>query len=216
MSIRVFIAEANFLTRSGLATILARYPDFTVVGLSSQTDLLLGEMEKNPPDVLLLDLDILADGSATLIQQIIRNFVGIKVLLFVSSSQNPLIMMAFHAGAMGCILKDTVEAELISAIRSIAAGKAPISPEVSSELLAFLTKRDRSPEYSRNKNIPLTHREYSVLKLVSEGLPNKMIGERLAISERTVEAHVRNILKKLNASSRTQAAIYATQNGWWS
>jgi DNA-binding NarL/FixJ family response regulator len=216
MCIRVFIAESNFLTRSGLATILSRYDDISVVGLSSGKEDLINEMEKNPPDVLLLDPEILSDGSTTLIQQMIRCIRGLKIMLFVSSARNPLIMIAFHAGALGCIMKDTAEADLVSAIRSISEGKAPISPEVSSELLAFLTKQDSFHKYSRNKNIPLTHREYSVLQLVSEGLPNKMIGERLAISERTVEAHVRNILKKLNASSRTQAAIFATQNGWWS
>jgi DNA-binding NarL/FixJ family response regulator len=215
MAIKVYIAESHFLTRSGLNSIIAHQANLEVVGQTGCPADMLQDLEQTQTDILLLDIDLLADGSSALIQQVLKKKSDIRVLLFVSSPLDSRIIISFHAGALGCILKDTTEPDLIKAIHLIYEGKAPISPEVTRELLYFITKKNTTYEYSQNKNIPLSHREYTVLRLVSEGLPNKMIGDRLEISERTVEAHVRNILKKLNASSRTQAAIFATQNGWW-
>lgn len=216
MAIRIFVAESHFLSRSGLVSILSRYDSIEIVGLATTREELMTEIILNPPEILLLDSDLVCDGTGQIIRSIHQAITGIKILLLVTSAKNPVIMVAFHAGVLGCILRDSSEAELISSVKYLYDGKAPISPEVTTELLSHLTRREPLPEYSNNKNIPLTHREFAVLQLVTEGLPNKMIADRLEISERTVEAHVRNILKKMNATSRTQAAIFATQNGWWS
>jgi DNA-binding NarL/FixJ family response regulator len=131
-----------------------------------------------------------------------------------NEANDPQIISLLHAGAQGCVQKDAGEETLLQAIRDVAADKAPISSNVASELLKYLRNQKDPGSAENTDEVMLSHRELMVLRLMAEGLPNKVIGAQLDISERTVEAHVRNILKKLNASNRTQAAFLASKYGW--
>jgi DNA-binding NarL/FixJ family response regulator len=133
-------------------------------------------------------------------------------LLLTDDTNDPSILELLKAGAQGCIQKSLGEKNMIESIRDISMGNSPISPNIAFQVLNYL-RNGKERVIPHNSFTTLSQRELAVLGLLAEGLPNKMIGNQLNISERTVEAHVRNILKKLNATSRTHAAFLANKSG---
>lgn len=211
--IKILIADSYYLSRTRLSTILSKHHEFEIVGQTMESNRLVSDVRYYQPNVVVMDIHIQpTSGVNTLIEMGFFNHC--RFLLLASLASDPLILNLLKAGGAGCILKDTNEDDLISAIKEVVDGGSPISPQIACHLLTYLrTIKPDSPEFESGSS-SLSHRESMVLRLLSEGLPNKMIGSQLDISERTVEAHVRNILRKLNATSRTHAAFLATKNGW--
>ena len=211
--IKILIADSFYLSRSGLTAILSNQPDFEVVCQTFDSNRLQMDILGSKPDLVVLDIRLQPDCPTGVVQDLTENGKS-KFLVLANEANDPQIISLLHAGAQGCVQKDAGEETLLQAIRDVAADKSPISSNVACELLKYL-RNQKDPGNAENADeVMLSHRELMVLRLMAEGLPNKVIGAQLDISERTVEAHVRNILKKLNASNRTQAAFLASKYGW--
>ena len=130
----------------------------------------------------------------------------VRVVALTSFSEGPQVLGALDAGAIGYVLKDAGADELRGAVRAAARGESPLSPKAASALVAA---RDKP----RGAAAELSDREREVLSLVASGLPNKLIARRLGISEKTVKAHLTSVFQQIGVTDRTQAALWAGQNG---
>jgi two-component system, NarL family, response regulator DevR len=211
--IKILIADENYIARSGLFTILTNQPDFEVVGVTTDYAKICRDVRVNHPDVIIFDIHSQFANSVDVIRDCCQ-IKESKLLLLVDDVDDPCLIHYLRAGAQGCIQKSMGEKYLLQSIREIADDYSPISPNIAFKLLQYLRNIKEENISLNNSDSTLSQRELVVLKLLSEGLPNKMIGSQLGISERTVEAHVRNILKKINATSRTHAAFIAAKKGW--
>jgi DNA-binding NarL/FixJ family response regulator len=158
------------------------------------------------PDVVLMDLLMPVMDGIQATAAVRRQAPGVEVLALTSVLEDRSVTEAVRAGAIGYLLKDTEAHELRWAIKAAAAGQVQLSPQAAERLLREM----RTPEKSIE---PLTERETDVLRLLAQGKSNKEISQALNIGDQTVKSHVSHILDKLGVPSRTQAALYAIQNG---
>ena len=203
-SIRVLLADDHSITRNGLKTILSLYDDMVLVGEASNGMDAIKICKKTNPDIILMDLDMpIMDGvSATGI--IRKECPGVKVIALTSFTDKKLVNNAIKAGASSYIVKNISPDELIKAIRSTFLGKIILSPQA----VKAIVEEIKDPSV---KKISLTIQELNVLELLVKGCSNKVIAQKLFISNHTVKFHVTSILSKLGAGTRTEAAYIATQ-----
>lgn len=205
MLIRVLIVDDHSVVREGLRMFLARDSELEVVGEAADGAEALQLARLLRPDVVVMDLLMpTLDGIAS-IKAIRNELPGIKILAFTGVLEGVSVIEALRAGAVGYLLKDTQAAELRAAIREAAAGQMHLSPQASPYLLDAV----RLPE----RQDALTLREMDVLRLLVQGHSNKEIARTLHLVEETVKFHVRHILSKLGAQSRTQAVLVAIRLG---
>ena len=204
--IRVLLADDHWVVREGLRMYLGRDPAFEIVGEAedgAQAVQLAVDLE---PDVVLMDLLMPVLDGVSAIQAIRRQSTGVEIVALTSVLDDAQVVGAVRAGAIGYLVKDARGLELKEAIRAAAAGRVHLSPQAAARLLSEV----RTPEMP---STALTQRETEVLRLVSLGLANKEIAQRLAIGEGTVKTHVSSLLGKLGLQSRTQAALHAVRIG---
>lgn len=203
-TIRVLIADDHPVVRQGLRTYLELQPDIEVAGEAGGGIEAAAQAERLAPDVVLLDMVMpLGDGLEALRR--IRAGAGApRVVVLTSFPADERVVEAMRAGAAGYLLKDAQPSELLAAIRTAHAGGAPLHPDAAARLVGELRRpQAQAPD--------LTSRERDVLTLVARGLANKAIAQRLSLSEKTVKAHVSAILRKLDVTDRTQAALRAVR-----
>jgi DNA-binding NarL/FixJ family response regulator len=203
-AIRVLIADDHPVVRQGLRTYLELQPDIEVAGEAAGGIEAAAQAERLAPDVVLLEM-VMPDGDGLeALRRIRARAAGPRVVMLTSFPPDGRVVEAMRAGASGYLLKDAEPAELLAAIRSAHAGGAPLHPDAAARLVGEL-RRPQTP-------LPeLTAREREVLALVARGLANKAIAQRLSLSEKTVKAHVSAILRKLDVTDRTQAALRAVR-----
>ncbi len=202
--IRVFLLDDHEMIRRGISELLDAEPGITVVGQAGTAAEALRRIPATQPDVAILDAR-LPDGSGIDVCRDIRSSSPqIRCLILTSYDDNDAVFAAVMAGAAGYLLKEIRGNSLVDAIRQVAAGNSLMDPAVTERLLARL--RDGEPQDERLAS--LTDREREVLTLISEGLTNREIGERLFLSEKTVKNYVSGLLAKLGMQRRTQAAVY--------
>ncbi len=199
--IRVLIADDHPVVREGLAAMLNRRPDMTVVGEAENGRVAHTLYQQTQPDVTLMDLQMPEMGGVDAIHAIRQEFPQARIIVLTTLDGDEDIFRGLQAGAMAYLLKDTPRAELLDTIRIVHAGRKRIPPKIA----AKLADRMISPA--------LTERELDVLRLIVEGKSNRKIGLALSITEGTVKAHVNNLLGKLNVSDRTQAVTEALRRG---
>ena len=153
------------------------------------------------PDITLMDLRMPDLDGIDAMTEILREYPDARIIVLTTYSGDALIVRALKAGAQGYLLKGLLRKELLETIRSVHSGRKRIAPEVASEVA------DHAADSL------LTLREIDVLQLIAEGNANKLVADRLAITEDTVKAHVRNILSKLGANDRTHAVTIALKRG---
>ena len=208
--IRVLVVDDHRLVRKGLISLLSSRPEIEITGEAENGQLALALSAELRPDVILLDLSMpVMDGLAT-IPALKKQESTAGILVLTSFSEDERVFAAVRAGALGYVLKDASLEELLDAIRSVSRGQPYLSADVAQKLVRQV-HRVNTPSPSPEE--PLSDREIEVLKLVATGLANSEIAERLAISERTVGAHISRILDKLGLTNRTQAALYALREG---
>lgn len=200
-TIRVLVADDHAVVRSGLSQLLATAPDLELAGEASDGEAAVAAAESSGADVILMDISMPGLDGVEATRRIVARDPDAKVVMLTSFADNRKILDALEAGASGYLLKHAGPDELLNAIRAAAAGEAPLDPKAARALL----DSRRMPSADK----ALSAREQEVLRLVAQGLANKQIARRLAISERTVKAHLTNIFGRLGVSDRTQAALWA-------
>jgi two-component system NarL family response regulator len=200
--IRILVADDHHIVRSGLAASLGLEDDFEIVGEAESGTQAIALFPKAMPDVVLMDLRM-ADGGGIESTAALRAKVpDARVIIYTTFDGDEDVYRAVQAGARGYLLKSAPRAELLAAIRAVAAGERYIPPELAQRLAARISGPD------------ISEREVEVLRLISAGKSNKEIGAALHIAEDTVKRHVSNILTKLGVSDRAQAATEAIRRGF--
>ncbi|MCP6758852.1 MAG: response regulator transcription factor [Fischerella sp. CENA71] len=200
-TIRVLIVDDHAIVRKGLATIINRDPEMTVIAQAEDGQQAIAAFREYQPDVTLMDLRMPKMGGVEAIMAICAEFKQARIAVLTTYDGDEDIYRGLQAGAQGYLLKDSKLGELLNAIRAIYNGQKYIPPEVGAKLL------------QRMSNPELSERELEVLRLMAQGMGNQEIGAALIIGESTVKSHVNRILSKLGVSDRTQAVITAVKRG---
>jgi DNA-binding NarL/FixJ family response regulator len=199
--IRILTVDDHPILREGIAAILGAETDFELVGEANNGREAVDQFRIHRPDVTLMDLQMPQMNGIDAIRAIRREFPDARIIVLTTYRGDAQAARAFEAGAFGYLLKSMLRKELIETIRIVHAGKKRIPPEIAVEMAEHHT------------DDLLTGREIEVLREVAAGNANKVIAERLKISEETVKAHMKNILSKLGANDRTHAVTIALKRG---
>jgi two-component system NarL family response regulator len=199
--IRVLIADDHAMVREGLAAIIGRQADMTVVGEAANGPEAIDLWRKHRPDVALFDLRMPVLDGVGAISEIRSRDPAARIIVVTTFDTDDGIARAIKAGARGYLPKDAQREELLEAIRGVHAGETSIPQSLLGKLVAGLSSE------------PLTDRELEVLTLLASGNSNKEIGARLSIGETTVKSHLRSIFSKLDVISRTEAVAVANRRG---
>jgi DNA-binding NarL/FixJ family response regulator len=201
--VRVLLIDDHDLLRRGMRTMLETESDIEVVGEGSDGQEAVGLVEEMEPDVVVMDVIMPKKDGIEATKEVRDAFPNVGVVVLSGHDERQFVFDALKAGASGYLLKTAELEEVISTVRSVARGEAMLDPSLASQVLTEFQsyqKADVAEVYQ-----PLTPRERQILKLMSEGLPNKTIASRLSISERTVTTHVANIYSKLHVNNRVSA-----------
>ncbi|SOD70886.1 LuxR family two component transcriptional regulator [Jatrophihabitans sp. GAS493] len=205
--IRVFLLDDHEIVRRGIAEMLSYEPGIEIVGDAGTAEQALLRVKALRPDVAILDAR-LPDGSGIDVCREIRSSVPeTHCLILTSYDDDDAIFSAVLAGAAAYVLKEVRGSNLVHTVREVAAGKSLIDPEVSERVLARL--RDGAATDPRLAG--LSDREREILALITDGLTNRQIGDRLFLAEKTVKNYVSGLLAKLGMQRRTQAAVFGAE-----
>ena len=207
--IRTLLVDDHALLRQGMRSLLEREDVVDVVGEAGSADAALAEVNARHPDVVVVDLKLSAGTEyegLRLIEQITQRHPEVAALVLTTFLDDDLVVRAVRAGARGYVVKDVDTTELVRAIQAVSGGGSAFDPRSAAVVL-------RAVSGENEKSEALSDREREVLRLLADGLSNKRIGETLYISESTVKFHIRNIIRKLGVSKRTDAVYIASKRG---
>jgi NarL family two-component system response regulator LiaR len=215
--ITVFVVDDHDVVRKGLRYFLSAHLEIAIVGEAGDAQSAVQGVAEHVPDVVLMDLVLpLRPGTEPVDQggvqatRLIRQISPhTQVVVLTSFAQDEMIFSAIKAGALSYLLKDADGETVLDAIHAASRGEASLHPRIAQRLMDEVT----APARGRDPAAGLTAREMEVLRLIAQGLSNAEIAAELVITERTVKAHVSNLLGKLHLSDRTQAAVYAWREG---
>lgn len=199
--ITVLLADDHEVVREGLRLALLRSSHIRVVGEASDGETAVALAERRRPDVIVMDLRMPGMDGIEATEEIMRVVPDAKVLIFTAYSERALLQRGLESGARGYILKEAPHETLLRAIEKVAAGETFVDPA----LMSALTK-------TRDGTDVLTAREREILQLLADGMSNADVAAQLFISQETVKSHVRHILTKLEADTRTQAVAIALRD----
>ena len=213
--IKVLLADDQALVRAGFKVLLDVEEDVTVVGEAADGADAVEQVRRHRPDVVLMDIRMpVVDGLAATRQiAATRGLEGVRVLILTTYDTDAYVFEALQAGASGFLLKDCGPAELLHAIRVVAAGEALLAPRITRRLIAQFTATHAAHQASEDRLTGLTQREREILALVGQGLSNPEIAETLVISKATARTHVSRVIGKLGARDRAQLVVVAYQTG---
>ena len=215
---RVLLADDQELMRMGFRMVINSQPDLSVVGEAATGSEAVSQVAHLAPDVVLMDVRMPALDGVEATRRIVDAGSPTRVIILTTFDLDEYVYAALRAGASGFLLKDAPPAELLAAIRAVAAGDAVITPRVTRRLLETFSHRlpdaGRRPHEEGERSVAqLTARELEVLGLVAAGLSNVEIAERLFVTEATVKTHVGRILAKLELRDRVQIVVFAYETG---
>ena len=212
--IRVLLADDQALVRGGFRALVDAEPDLTVVGEAATGDEAVRLATELLPDVVLMDIRMPGGDGLTATRRIVEDprAGGVRVVVVTTFELDEYVAEAIRAGASGFLVKDTEPADLLRAVRVVAAGDALLSPTVTRRLLATVARATR--EVAEVPGLSdLTPREREVVALVAEGLSNDEIGARMFLSPLTVKTHVLRAMAKVGARDRAQLVVVAYESG---
>ncbi|MGB3438115.1 MAG: response regulator transcription factor [Actinophytocola sp.] len=213
--IRVLVADDQALLRGSFRVLVDTAPGFTVVGEASTGAEAVAAVERDRPDVVLMDVRMPDMDGIEATRRICAapDVSGTRILMLTMFDLDSYVYAALRAGASGFLLKDTPPQELLAAIRAIAGGDSLLSPSITRRLIAEFVTRPAVPRPATRELEGVTAREREVLTLVGKGLSNTEITERLRISPATVRTHIGHLREKLRARDRAQLVIVAYESG---
>jgi len=203
--IRVLVADDHAVVRSGLEELLRGPDDIDFVGSYSDGEATIEAALSARPDVVLMDLQMPGVDGIQATSRLRELLPDVQVVVLTSFSDRDRILAALDAGAVGYLLKDAEPEELLAGIRAAARGESPIAPKAARALVDAHVGRGDDPQ--------LSAREREILALVAAGLPNKLIGQRLGIAEKTVKVHLTTVYRTIGVHDRVQAALWARERG---
>jgi two-component system NarL family response regulator len=201
VKIRVILADDHPVVRDGLAAIINQQPDMEVIADAGDGEAAIAQYDLHKPDVMVLDLRMPRRDGVAVVQEVLEKHPKARLLIMTTYDGDEDIFRSLSQGAKGYLLKDAPRQEILSAIRAVSEDR----PYTSSSIATKALQRMARPS--------LTQREVEVLQQLAEGRSNKDIGRRLDISEGTAKTHVKSILTKLDAISRTEAVAVAHKRG---
>jgi DNA-binding NarL/FixJ family response regulator len=212
--IRVLIADDHELLRDGLRGMLDAQEDMEVVGEAQDGAQAVDEAIRLHPDVVIMDIRMpRLDGIEATKRLTAQGARAPRVLVLTTFDLDEYVYEALRAGAGGFMLKDAPPRQLAEAVRTVAAGESLLAPAVTKRLIERYVSRPPTEAVRRERFAELTERELEVLKLLTRGLSNAEIGERLFLSEATVKTHVTRVLNKLGVRDRVQAVVLSYETG---
>jgi len=215
---RVILIDDNFDHLSGVKELISMESDFDVIATATSANIGISLIKKYRPDVVLMDINMPEKDGLSAIQEIEKLDLGVRVIALTGYDDPDLIFRAMKIGAKGYILKTMASAQLIYAIEEVSNGKIYLPAALSSRFFDYFQKsfKEEANEISDEENLLsyLTAREEEVLELLTQGITYKGVANKLFISETTVKTHVNNIFQKLQVNDRTQAVLYALNNGF--
>lgn len=213
-AVRVLLVDDQALFREALGVLLGVRDDIEVVGEAGNGAEALDRAAELKPDVVLMDLRMpVLDGVAA-IRRLRAEQPGVRVIALTTFDEDEDVFAALRAGAVGYLLKDVSSSRLVEAVLAAARDESVLQPSVAAKVVAQFARLGLAePDQPQPLVVPLSERELEVLRLLADGRSNKEIASRLFLAEGTVKNHVTNVLAKLNARDRTQAALRARALG---
>ena len=208
----ILLIDDHPLLRRGIRQLVDMEEDLEVVGEANNAAEGIRLATELEPDLILLDLNMPEIDGIEALKKLREHNVSARVVMFTVSDQEDDVVAALRAGADGYLLKDMEPEDMVSQLHQAATGKLVISDRLTT-LLAEALRSNKPQPSSRPDFDSLTPREKDILRLIAEGLSNKMIGRKLDISDGTVKVHVKHLLKKLNLRSRVEVAVWAVEEG---
>ncbi len=214
----VLLIDDNYEHVNGIKELLNLEGTFNVISAATSVNVGVTLIKRHNPDIVILDMNMPERDGLQALQDIENLGLGTKVLVLSGYDDADLIFRAMKLGAKGYILKTMASAQLIYAIEEVLSGKIYLPLAISSRFFEYFQKtfRDEAANEVKEENFldALTHREEEVLELLTQGITYKGVANKLFISETTVKTHVNNIFQKLQVNDRTQAVLYAINNGF--
>jgi NarL family two-component system response regulator LiaR len=212
-SIKVMLVDDHEVVLEGLIRILEKQGGIQIVSVAGSAEEALEKLERFPPDVIVVDIQLPGMNGIELIKRIKKSHPDIEAITLTVFDDEQFARQAIKAGAIGYVIKDAAKDELVKAVRSAAKGETLISTSVARKLIDEMTepaaKKKKKAEGFEN----LSQREVDVIKLMAKGHNNRQIADLLYISEHTVKVHIRNIFRKIDVTDRTNAVLWAIDRG---
>ncbi|MFI0510236.1 two-component system response regulator DevR [Streptomyces canus] len=208
--IRVFLLDDHEVVRRGVHDLLNDEPDITVVGEAATVEQALVRVPALRPQVAVLDVRLPDGDGVTVCRELRSQMPDLACLMLTSFDDEEALLDSIMAGASGYVLKQIQGSDLVTAVRTVAAGQSLLDPSATTRLMARL-RGGQQKEEEPDALPGLTAREREILALIGEGLTNRQIGQRLYLAEKTVKNHISRLLAKLGVERRIQAAVIATQ-----
>jgi two-component system response regulator NreC len=206
--IRIVVVDDHAVVRSGIALLLNAEKDMEVVGDAGNTRDAVFEVRAHKPDIVLLDVVMPEESGIDALPKLLREAPDAHILMLSMQDDPSYVREAFAAGASGYVLKEAVDAEVVAAVREVAAGHRYVHPALGARMVAA----DAAAQEAAAAD-PLSDREREVLRLLALGHTNQEIAKQLFISVRTAETHRAHIMRKLQLSTRAELVRYAIEHG---
>ena len=214
---RIILIDDNYDHLSGIRELLSLEGTYDIVTTSTSASVGINLVKKYQPDIVLMDMNMPEKDGLQAIQEIEQLNLGVRIIALSGYDDADLIFRAMKLGAKGYVLKTMASAQLIYAIEEVASGKIYLPSALSSRFFEYFQnsfKAESSSNDEENLLSYLTQREEEVLDLLTQGVTYRGVASKLFISETTVKTHVNNIFQKLQVNDRTQAVLYAINNGF--
>lgn len=213
IQIKLMIADDHKLFREGIKALLAVTDDIVVVGEAEDGDAALKKSRELEPDVILMDINMPGLNGIRVTEQILENQPQMRIIMLTMLEDDGSLFHAMRAGARGYLLKGADPEEVVSVIRAVAEGQALFGPAIATRLMNYFKELSAIPAVPGAPFPELTERELEILRLISQGLNNQVIAQKLVLSPKTVRNHITNIFSKMQVTDRAQAIVRAREAG---